>query len=58
MDSKDLTQLIGLLGDAAFKLQDYLTYNDSIGPAKDLLKDELFRVLEDIQLFAINQKEE
>ena len=62
MESKDTTQLFGLLHDAAARLEDYLEHDAAAAPIKEMLKDELLRVLEDIQVFtlhyATSQKEE
>ena len=54
MDSKDITHLLGLLHDAAARLEDYLDFDASNDVVKETLKDELFLVLEDIQVFTLS----
>ena len=63
MESKEVTGLLGLLHDAAAKQEEYLDFDASNDVVKETLKDELFLVLEDIQVFTLahitnNQEEE
>lgn len=54
MDKKSICYLLSLLHDAAARLEDYLGHDEPKDPVKEGLKDELFLVLDDIQVTTLS----